>query len=416
MSDITNIAIPVAQNDKDEAFVKYLLSKQAGDRETILNNLRDAASNWFCIAQDLGACALDAGHVNRVQLCTLLRYFHNRASSVYNHANAVEGGVNKTVSIVAALERLHTELLALRNALAVLGVDFALDLPTDNALPDHWLIPNAQPLELLITCILRSNDAIFPNLLALKNRLVATQLRQQHTINTAIQPESLKSGLPAVVFVCLTDNTASCSPDYWHSWSRKGKGLTVLKQNRQYRFNDQVHNVRLESETVRIKARWKYVNGYFKGKNANFMADAEGRRLSDNAYNGFVEFMYAIIPETEVSQSIVPGGKPIERTLGYNHLGESGRPFSGGALDGTTIFEEISRCWKCRFLHHYDIPRVQGNTTGLTPEDPKTTSWACNEPLNCAEDLCHYRCWRLHGSTGLNPDQEYAFMPFPSGQ
>jgi hypothetical protein len=87
------------------------------------------------------------------------------------------------------------------------------------------------------------------------------------------------------------------------------------------------------------------------------------------------------------------GGIPL-----YNHREELRRSFHAS---GAKIFQEMSRCWKCRFMYHYQIPRPGStNCTGLTAEEPTQTSYVCNSALSCAEDLCHQRCSGLHRGHG----------------
>lgn len=122
--------------------------------------------------------------------------------------------------------------------------------------------------------------------------------------------------------------------------------------------------------------------------------------------------MYGLsIPDPNDSAST--GAVPLDPEDGYNHLGEVGRALRGS---GSRMFDEFSRCWKCWFMHHYRIPRPgDPNNDGLEPEEPKQTRWACNNALDCAEDLCHVRCWKVKiGGSGEDLDQEFAFVPYPT--
>jgi len=88
--------------------------------------------------------------------------------------------------------------------------------------------------------------------------------------------------------------------------------------------------------------------------------------------------------------------------FGFNHLAEVGRPFYGS---GENMFDETSRCWKCRFVHHYDVNAgLAGPVPKAKPvilpsavvlENPRLTKLHANGPLGCAEDLVHFQCSQL---------------------
>jgi hypothetical protein len=69
------------------------------------------------------------------------------------------------------------------------------------------------------------------------------------------------------------------------------------------------------------------------------------------------------------------------------------------------MFDEISRCWKCWFVHRYNVdaglagPVPQGVPVilpeAVVPENPRLTKLHANGPLGCAEDLVEFQCSRL---------------------
>jgi hypothetical protein len=54
----------------------------------------------------------------------------------------------------------------------------------------------------------------------------------------------------------------------------------------------------------------------------------------------------------------VPPALPVN--FGFNHQAEVGRPFRGS---GENMFDETSRCWKCRFIHHYEVGWMEAYLT-----------------------------------------------------
>ena len=78
----------------------------------------------------------------------------------------------------------------------------------------------------------------------------------------------------------------------------------------------------------------------------------------------------------------------------------------------------MSRCWKCRFVFQYQVCRpgtAAAGSDGVPAEDPRGTSWVCNDPFVCAEDLCHYRCWdKNKGIKAGTADSSLIFKPWPN--
>jgi hypothetical protein len=66
------------------------------------------------------------------------------------------------------------------------------------------------------------------------------------------------------------------------------------------------------------------------------------------------------------------------------------------------MFDEISRCWKYRFVHHYNVNAGLADPISkaslpeaVVPENPHLTKLHANGPLGCAEDLVEFQCSRL---------------------
>jgi hypothetical protein len=84
--------------------------------------------------------------------------------------------------------------------------------------------------------------------------------------------------------------------------------------------------------------------------------------------------------------------------FGFNHLAKAGRSFRGSC---SNMFYETCRCWKCRFVHHYNVnaglPASDGSIVSgaVVRENPRLTPVHANGPLMCAEDLVHFQCIQL---------------------
>ena len=113
--------------------------------------------------------------------------------------------------------------------------------------------------------------------------------------------------------------------------------------------------------------------------------------LTNDDYNKIGQAMY--------EDGIHPA---LPTDFGFNHLAEVGRSFHGS---GANMFDEMARCWKCRFVHHYNVNAglagsVSENTPVILPgavvmENPRLTKFHANPALVCAEDLAHIQCSQL---------------------
>ena len=102
---------------------------------------------------------------------------------------------------------------------------------------------------------------------------------------------------------------------------------------------------------------------------------------------------------------------PLPQQFGFLCSNENGRAFSvrsrvanPGSGQGTLqMFQEMCRCWKCRYLHHYSTAgsRSPEAMPTIMPESYVQTSLNCNPPLRCAEDIVQSQCatLRLTGTT-----------------
>ena len=376
------------------------------DRLVILEVVLSATTNYYWIALDLLDCSLEPQNAHKIQLRTLLRFFYNGATTTYGTAT----GLATSPAIDILLPRLHRRLSGLAVALLLLGEDLTTPLPrADPNRNDLWKIPNAQALEILVTAILTSlpKDA---NLGTLKAKMLLTNIvkNQRDDGRPGI-------GLPVVIFVCMTDRIVACSGDQW------GVSMAafnrISRARRRDRFGNTQWTTMLDYAGTRVQQRFDYVTAWFRNKDKEFGGRAQKCKLDPREYNDLVECMYKAQPDGPPYAADELGGEGLDRKFGYEHLSESGRSFYGA---GNKMFNEMSRCWKCRFIFHYRTRRpgtANEGLDGLEAENPKDTSWICNPPLVCAEDLCHHRCATIgNRHASLKPTQELVFKPFPNAQ
>lgn len=96
---------------------------------------------------------------------------------------------------------------------------------------------------------------------------------------------------------------------------------------------------------------------------------------------------------------------PLPQQFGFLCSDENGRSFSGrpraanpnSGLEALQMFQEMCRCWKCRYLHHYSTEGSTdpGTKPNIMPESYVQTSLNCNLPLKCAEDIVQSQCAEL---------------------
>ena len=101
---------------------------------------------------------------------------------------------------------------------------------------------------------------------------------------------------------------------------------------------------------------------------------------------------------------------PLPQQFGFLCSNENGRAFSGRpraanpslGLESLEMFQEMCRCWKCRYLHHYNTAGDYGAIPNIALESYTQTSFNCNLPLACAEDIVQSQCaaLRSQGTTG----------------
>jgi len=218
------------------------------------------------------------------------------------------------------------------------------------------------------------------------------------------------TGLPSVLFCCLShvDSNgnrilvAGCSTDQWgtflkgtlHAW-RAGRFETgPIRDSLRDAGNEASR--KFESILAKVKDDWRGMkNSYEKNSFTNEEYNAIGRAMFED------DGVHPALPTD----------------FGFNHLAEVGRPFCGSGLN---MFDEMSRCWKCRFVCHYDVnaglagPIPQGAPVilpgAVVPENPRLTKFHANGPLGCAEDLAHFQCSQL---PAVQPAVPMPTVPFP---
>ena len=104
---------------------------------------------------------------------------------------------------------------------------------------------------------------------------------------------------------------------------------------------------------------------------------------------------------------------PLPQQFGFLCSNENGRAFSGrprgasptSGLEALQMFQEMCRCWKCRYLHHYSTAGssdLEAMPT-IKRESYVQTSLNCNPPLKCAEDIVQSQCATLRLTGTMQP-------------
>ncbi|KAL8718283.1 MAG: hypothetical protein Q9225_004561 [Loekoesia sp. 1 TL-2023] len=406
----------------------YRATTAATQQDLLIIQALSAARNYYWMTVDMASSTVDASSEARIDFGIWMLYYYQAFTAlVKNGANAASEKKKRKTSIHESLLRLlNGQLVTFRSMLGLLGVDVTREL-TKEAMPSsdkeaRLMVPRAQPLELFVSYLWNNAGNEVTNLGTLQAVLRQTQtVDRQHRV-IQLQPaaeDELKTGLPNVLFVCYEDRIAACSIDHWSLVLRKSQHRNALRAGRDARFALQQPNEVDEIDTLKewqakIWDRWNFVTDRFVLSNANFRKDAEALKLTQAQYNDFVRAMYHADADAQLNLPSSNGGTPLDPTQGFNHLGETGRAFSGAGGD---MLAEMSRCWKCRFLHHYRIARPNHAVDdGLERvEEPNQTEWACNQERDCAEDLAHHRCRTLRNSvpSGQDPQQQrFDFLPY----
>ena len=191
------------------------------------------------------------------------------------------------------------------------------------------------------------------------------------------------NGLPFVLFACLSHRDAARTPlcvvgtslDQWSN----NFFTKVSRVWRNGRFpKGHPATAQLAVDGARIEARFKAI------------------RKPDYDFNQLNEAMF--------TEARYPA--PLPQQFGFLCYQEAGRPFAGRPLiDGSNrldceMYEEMCRCWKCRYMHHYNVNAGGARIGGLVPESPAQTSVHCNPPFNCAEDIVQSQCADLRSRAG----------------
>ncbi|KAL8787467.1 MAG: hypothetical protein Q9195_007759 [Heterodermia aff. obscurata] len=388
--------------------IPYARTQDATVRDAWLALALSACRNKYWMAIDLASLPLDANTAPRQDLIQWLVYYFRAFTDLSAKSRETTHRKQQTSISPGLQDLLDSDLRMLRAVLLFLDGTLSLD-GQSNLTPDpekkgYLLLPKAQPLELLIDCVLKSKSNL-QNLGALKDEMLKLDTVHRQ-LELGIVNQGVKEGLPKVVFVCFDDLIVSCSLDDWSDPAQEHR--KDLSNARTARFPVQ------EQKTLNylrdlIAARFGFVEGVLTSQDLTYSIRAGLRILSRQEYNNFVQYMYQETTDIPNDTSKVEG-RPIDHQIGNNHLHEAGRAFHGS---GEMMFTEMSRCWKCRFLHHYKTPRPgEVKTTGLEAEEPTQTTWNPNKALVCAEDLCHVRCKAIRGDQ-YDPQQNFAIMPYP---
>jgi len=196
------------------------------------------------------------------------------------------------------------------------------------------------------------------------------------------------TGLPSVLFCCLSHVdgngnsilVTSCSTDSWGPFLKR-----ALHTWRAARFEAGPDRDSLHTAGAQASTKFRAI---LNANGVGLKERHEKMALTNEEYN-------------EIGRAVYEDGA-LPANFGFNHLAEVGRPFRGS---GKNMFDETSRCWKCRFIHHYDVnagiagPVYQGMPViqpgAVVRENPRLTKLHANGPLGCAEDLVHFQCNRL---------------------
>ncbi|PVH93258.1 hypothetical protein DM02DRAFT_733221 [Periconia macrospinosa] len=389
----------------------YADSKSPTDKDLKIKTALAALSNYSWIAADLGGCdqVPETSEV-RQDLSLWLVYYYKAFDEL---ATTAETKANQLPNNDTSISK--SDIASLRENLRFMKDMLTYAIPEVEKInierkPNNTMkVPRAQPMELLAQCIIENVGAAnIANLGHFKAAMSETFIvRQQHVCPDGY--ELYVSGLPKVLFLCLTHGNAKCSADFWRDGAEPHRRALLKARKERFRLEHEVEeDTTLFNAGRMIYARFDAIKKWQKEKGINL----DKGLLTPAQYNQVVRWMY-----TNSEQELDVKAPGLELTFGCDHRNEVGRPFAGC---GRKMMNEMSRCWKCRFLYHYNIPRPgDANTTGLIAEEPTQTDFTTNHGLACAEDLAHHRCWNwnynLHPLAPTNP-QVINLQSFPYPQ
>ncbi|MCJ1400400.1 hypothetical protein MMC11_003605 [Xylographa trunciseda] len=407
----------------------------------LLQAYHRAASYYVCVAIDLFTCEAAQTLPEYTTLLSLLRfhYFAMRVSlstattgpSRISDDNEEQLYWRTTLAIDLNLFQVALLLLYSSDTIPPFPVPAGKEAP--------WVqVPNGQVLELFVYCKYGAQtDEQKPRYLRkltglmsfcpcywltgtptedLKQLLLHNTTLHQFSADSTVAEAENETGLPVVLFVCMGHTRAdggprvvvACSGDNWipnrilNGWTRDW---------RKARMTDAGARQQLQTMGTTAVARFNIVRVAIlqvPPHNADplFANRLQTRTATNPEYNELVTAMYSNAAPYGPSPNTLPNN------FGNNHLTEAGRSFRGC---GPTIYQEMSRCWKCRFLAQYfdDHDNEHAHAPSMIKEDPTQTSFVANGPLSCAEDLCHLFCdsaARLITPAQNMPPQPY--LPF----
>ncbi|KAH7028813.1 uncharacterized protein B0I36DRAFT_349805 [Microdochium trichocladiopsis] len=378
-----------------------------------------ATRNWRMIARDLVALDLDpldpVQNDIRDRLRLLLRYCLGASYTFRRRFRAHPKFQNPEG--MAALTPLLRESLGLMVDLYRLGENYLQPIPLQGPGGDKWLIPNNQPLELLVNAtILKLGPGA--NLDDIKARMLQSSIVGLHRTGAKMP----LVGLPRVIFICAEHRHSACSADVFGKLGNMQDAFDVRRTARFGDVNDmqvwQRHGAH-GSLCQDVADRFDFVTNWYNVQSGKtYMGRAKESQLSNDEYTELCRNMYDAVGAP--SDEGKPGGTPLPLKTGYNHRQELGRSFYAASDGSRVMFQEMSRCWKCRFVFHYRMyPGAGEQQTGpnaMVPEDPRQTAFKANESttkFKCAEDLAHWLCVAASGGNCGRQGQDGEQFNFP---
>ena len=388
--------------------VEPYLDASKENQYILLESLLAACINYFNMALDLEDCQLPEADVERGRLVTLIGHFYRGVQHLHIHITSFSSSIDQETD--AILDAILERKTALGAVLELLGEKQGPPWHSHDS--DAHRIPNAQAFELLVSCVLKTLAAN-ASLGGLKTRMMASRVVLSQIEKGSLVPRVRRdTGLPKIVFVCMKHKLVACSADQWGDLKRLNTEFRAFRFQR-FDANPNEREVLVRRQKS-ASERLQLVTDWFNSGVTDFKARSKRRMLDKHEYNQLVSCMYATRSYGPAEDGTKEGGRPLGPKFGYDHLRESGRPFHASGED---LFKETARCWKCRFLFQYDIPRPsRPNNTGLSPEEPTQTPFLWYQELKCAEDLGHFRCWVASGKPKITDCTNLDFLPYPSLQ
>ncbi|KAF2118012.1 hypothetical protein BDV96DRAFT_571265 [Lophiotrema nucula] len=232
--------------------------------------------------------------------------------------------------------------------------------PNDGPDKGKVKIANRQVLEeLVMIAYERKPDQDKPRTLVTVKTMCQSLLLYQQPLNNRLV------GLPQVLFACIGELNpppssvrhpliATCSNDQWtHLHTLRGR----LNEWRATRYGAKKQT--LSDKGTKAFNRFNQTVGPYYLTRTTQPVGTRDPQLSNIDYGNIVGFMSNPLPDPNpptsdpwsapyITEDILT--KRLEIGFGIDRTGHAGRSFHGC---GNDLFQEMSRCWKCRFLHLY---------------------------------------------------------------